>query len=606
MAPQKKGKKPVPTPPAAAVPATTGKGKGKKAEETPVAAAAPEAEPEKKKPDTRTLLAGASWTGKLPVTLFNEHVQRQPMWEKPEYTVHRNPNGFTGAVNLRAKNPKTQEVTVLPPILPPREYMEEKGAQPSPVEARHFAATYALFRVCNMKNMAMALPPQYRDLWKGDFQEMKKAAVAQGQGHLYDADPFLAVKHRDEARVSKEKEIAIREKKREEEAKKYNTVSLDGQVRKVEKGWQRVPKAEMGVKTRKEVERMVKNEGVWNPYDVRTEPREARVIKEKLSSYGFRQSHIAEAIEMCGSQEECVEWLLIHLPEDDVPAWALPENYIAGFALGANDLKRENRIKRLASAGYSVDVCAEVLDACGGDETKAAFALQTRLLDNQNPKVHTNGSNGSTGVEVWSEEQITLDAIYTKRYSLERDACVVQLETRTPSGGGIAVRARPAPHYPHELPAISIEAALPAYIKLSILRQLLLYAQADLLGEIMLFNMLDWLETNVRRIIEQPDRLRDIASATSTVAEPSSQPAPSRKRQRRHPRPLTWTRNTPVSERMQASWWAKQGTPEQQKMLQVRKGLPAWRLSDKIVGSVSVNQVTIISGETGSGKSTQS
>ncbi|KAK3096314.1 putative ATP-dependent RNA helicase ucp12, partial [Teratosphaeriaceae sp. CCFEE 6253] len=145
--------------------------------------------------------------------------------------------------------------------------MEEKGAQPSPVEARHFAATYALFRVCNMKNMAMALPPQYRDLWKGDFQEMKKAAVAQGQGHLYDADPFLAVKHRDEARVSKEKEIAIREKKREEEAKKNNTVSLDGQVRKVEKGWQRVPKVEMGVKTRKEVERMVKNEGVWNPYD---------------------------------------------------------------------------------------------------------------------------------------------------------------------------------------------------------------------------------------------------------------------------------------------------------------------------------------------------
>ena len=41
-----------------------------------------------KKPDTRTLIAGASWTGKLPLALFSEMCQKQK-WNKPEYTMVR-------------------------------------------------------------------------------------------------------------------------------------------------------------------------------------------------------------------------------------------------------------------------------------------------------------------------------------------------------------------------------------------------------------------------------------------------------------------------------------------------------------------------------------
>ena len=39
-----------------------------------------------KKPDTRTLIGGASWTGKLPVNLLSEHCQKQK-WGKPEYSM---------------------------------------------------------------------------------------------------------------------------------------------------------------------------------------------------------------------------------------------------------------------------------------------------------------------------------------------------------------------------------------------------------------------------------------------------------------------------------------------------------------------------------------
>ncbi len=39
-----------------------------------------------KRPDTRKLIGGASWTGKLPVNLLSEHCQKQ-RWAKPEYTM---------------------------------------------------------------------------------------------------------------------------------------------------------------------------------------------------------------------------------------------------------------------------------------------------------------------------------------------------------------------------------------------------------------------------------------------------------------------------------------------------------------------------------------
>jgi ATP-dependent RNA helicase DHX57 len=44
-----------------------------------------------KKPDIRTLIAGASWTGKLPVNLLSEHFQKQH-WSKPDYRIVGSPH----------------------------------------------------------------------------------------------------------------------------------------------------------------------------------------------------------------------------------------------------------------------------------------------------------------------------------------------------------------------------------------------------------------------------------------------------------------------------------------------------------------------------------
>ena len=39
-----------------------------------------------KRPDVKKIIGGASWTGKLPVSLLSEHCQKQK-WDKPEYTM---------------------------------------------------------------------------------------------------------------------------------------------------------------------------------------------------------------------------------------------------------------------------------------------------------------------------------------------------------------------------------------------------------------------------------------------------------------------------------------------------------------------------------------
>ncbi|KAF1827047.1 P-loop containing nucleoside triphosphate hydrolase protein [Dissoconium aciculare CBS 342.82] len=561
-------------------------------------ATVPEAE---KKPDTRTLIAGSSWTGKLPMTLFNEHCQKQK-FEKPEYTVHRNGKGFTGAVILRQKNPKTREITELPAIHPPNDYNKERGTQDSAVEARHFAAAYALYRVGNMKNIHMMLPPQYRDLWKGDFADLKSEAIAQGNAYLYEADPFLAKKQHEDSKVAKEK-ARLDKAKQQVEDKKLEVVSLDGQVqsRHVLKGWMRVPKVEMGAKTRREVERLIRKDGAWNPHDVLLTTAMRSEIVDDLSRLGFRRSHVEEASELCKDREECLEWLLIHVPEDDLPSWTLPENYLAGVSLASGDMKRDAKVKRLSASGYSSELCGDVLDACNGDEAQAAESLQSTLLGEAKPDW-----TQVPQFEVWDEELATLTAIFGDRISIKDRLCSIDLELQTPAKRPITLRARPpSMEYPAKPPILSVEAELPAYVRLSVLKKVLSVAKQEYLGEQMLFNIIDWLESNIPLVLESPGKLGEVASAIASTKEPAA-PAVRRRTNRRQPVPISWNQNSPESRQILDAWTAKQTTSEQQRMLQARQGLPAWKLAEAIVSAVNANQVTIISGETGSGKSTQS
>ncbi|RFU25629.1 hypothetical protein B7463_g10703, partial [Scytalidium lignicola] len=557
-----------------------------------------------KRPDVKKLIGGASWTGKLPVNMLSEHCQKQK-WDKPEYTMTKTPEGFSSMVILKAKNPKTQEVTQLPPFkLPPTH--KHLASKPTALEARHFAATYALFRVCSMRNIHMMLPPDYRDLWKGEFEVLKKEDVKEGRGWMYEADPFAALREREAAKEAMEKKRIEREKAREKAAstpgapggidlalRGHGSTSTSAGSHNIHRGWTKVPKIEMSKRTRANVERLIRTHAVWNPHDVRMSEFQRHSIIKEFKGLQFRESHIEEAVDECKDREETLEWLLIHVPEDDLPRWALPEGYVAGISMASSDLKKEGTIKRLAEAGYSQDLCKQILDATN-DEGKAAETLQQILVssgqESDTPDQEVMLSLEETDEGIWEEELASLESVFSEQFSRQsRDVCKVILRPANPPRSSVidpVIQIRRSQGYPQKVPVVSIHAALPAYIRL----------------KQMIFFLVDWVEQNFYSIVERPGRLRDISAAASTVSEVRHPPRRKKQRISRHPKPLTWTPNTKSKE----EWMRRQLDSKLEARLRQRRTLPAWEKREIIIDTVNAHQVTIISGETGSGKSTQS
>lgn len=526
-------------------------------------------------------------------------------------------------VILKAKNPKTQQLTPLPPFkLPPTH--KHLAFKETALEARHFAATYALFRVCSMRNIHMMLPPDYRDLWKGEFEKLKKEDVKEGRGWMYEADPFAALREREEAKAEMEKKRADRAKAQERAANATPAPGApglalrgtghgngSGAAHNILRGWTKVPKIEMGQRTRTQVEDLIRRHTIWNPNEVTMSQFQKHSIVHDFKALEFRESHIEEAVEECKDREETLEWLLIHVPEDDLPRWALPEGYVAGISMGSSDLKKEAAIKRLAEAGYSLDLCKQIY-AVHGDEGKTAEALQNILLSSGSDlEIPTAEESWDTeeskemSESTWEEELASLQSVAGDQFTRpSKDVCRIGIKpvnrgTMTPVEP--ILQFRRSQEYPQKPPIISLLVALPAYLRLSIMKQALNFASETLLGEPMLYFIVDWVEQNLYSIVEKPGRLREVSAAASVVSEirPTR-----RKRQKtsKHPRPIDWTPNIKTKD----DWDQRQLDPKLQKMIAQRKTLPAWEMRQVIIETVTSHQVTIISGETGSGKSTQS
>ena len=566
-----------------------------------------------KKPTTRELLAGTSWTGKLPLNLFNEHCQKA-QWEKPEFTMHRLPSGFVSSVILRKKNPKTQEITQLPPTRFPKSH-EHLQARETAVEARHFAAAWALYRVANMKNIHMTLPPQFKDLWKGPFTEIKTEDFKQGKASLYSADPFQAYKDHEEeqAKMVKRKEEAEKERAKREEAKASGDLFAASGSKDVLRGWKTAPRVEMGRRLRRDVEALVRLEGAWNVNEKQLTTHDQNRAVDQLSGLGFRASHCREAVSFCGDYEEALEWLLVHLPEDDLPRWALPENYVAGVSM-AGDLQREAAIKRLAAAGYSRELCEDMFDMNKQDEVKAARELQAQLfgersVDGNIPGVAelSIGPASGNANQAWNDEKAALESIYADRFTAaDSTSCSVKVETSIISQGLIARFIINPAQYPNAVPILQVLGSIPSYIKLSMTQQALHAAFEQYLGQPMIFSIVEWLEQHAHSVYENPGKLADIAAASALVirdATPSTRDV--RLKRARHPESLDESTASALSQSLITAWRKKQQSPAQQKMLQARRRLPAWAKQESIVSAIKTHQVTIISGATGSGKSTQ-
>lgn len=521
---------------------------------------------------------------------------------------------------LKAENSKTKQIVVLPPFTLPTS-LAKTALQPTAVEARHFAATYALFRVCNMRNIHMALPPTYRNLWKQEFQEAKNEDVKAGRSWMYEADPFAVKLEREEAQALQAKKKQDHEKNKTKEIELVNVWGGRPQHdpsttnRSIARGWTKVPKLELGKRTRASIEDLIRRNIVWNPQNIAISEYQQRNIIHEFSALGFRRSHIEEAVEVCKGREEALEWLLIHVPEDDLPRWSLPESYMVGISMASGNLKKDAAVQRLSAGGFSVELCEKYLEAHNGDEGRTAEYLQRLLTDTEKNFETLRGENSLAigfGVEeaqqIWIDEKDTLESIFGDRFMVESvEVYEITLQvSRTP--GSWVLRSRKSSRYPLSPPVVSIiSPGVPAYIRLSMIRQLIQKASKDFLGEHMIFNLVDWLETEIPGILENPGRLCDVSAGALGLIT-YSKPAADRflLNQRKPKFRVNHIAGDSQNMALFNQWKAKQQTPRQRQMIQERQSLPAWALKDAVIKAVNDHQVTIISGETGSGKSTQS
>lgn len=122
----------------------------------------------------------------------------------------------------------------------------------------------------------------------------------------------------------------------------------------------------------------------------------------------------------------------------------------------------------------------------------------------------------------------------------------------------------------------------------------------------MLFSLVDWVESAFARIVANPGRLRDVSGAVTGRDLRALQPrADATKKRRAAKKHIDWTPGGAESERMFHARAVRWETPEQRARLEARSRLPAWNLQEELIDAVDTAQVTIVSGETGSGKSTQ-
>ncbi|PHH67675.1 hypothetical protein CDD82_1226 [Ophiocordyceps australis] len=565
------------------------------------------------KATVKQIIGGSSWTGKLPVNLLSEYCQKQ-RWEKPEYDTRKTPEGFSVWVTLSAKDGKTQQLMRLEPFKIPQSHKHLLQRETA-LEARHAAATYALFRVCSMQNKHTVLPPDHKALWK-EFSALKTHDVKDGKGWMYDADPFKTLMERQEAKAAAEK------KKREAEAAREKAKDMPGASGlallhggggNMMKGWTRAPKVEMGRQTRAQLEALLRQGITWNAHGIRMSQQQKTSVISQVSNIGFRRSHVAEAVEYCKDRQETLEWLLIHVPEDDLPPWALPESYSAGISVGATNLKREGIIKSLSDTGYSLELCTRVLDGSGGDEAKAAEALQRLLLSTSDEQDEADDSHDFLDMgspeEQWEEEVASLEAIYGNGFGrVESDVIQLRLESvknahKAKDGDVEAfVQIRRPSSYPRNL-VVAIIAKLPSYIKLSIIKKALMYMQESLQDEpTKIYLVMDWIQQHINGIIDNPGRLVDISAVSSTAAEKAPAKAVgAAKASPARVQSIKWQ----ADEANKAEWLRRQEDGLLREMVAKRQKLPAWGMRQEIVQRVNTNDVTIISGETGSGKSTQ-
>ncbi|KAI1793062.1 P-loop containing nucleoside triphosphate hydrolase protein [Ganoderma leucocontextum] len=563
-------------------------------------------------PEEKSLFPPGS---KYPLSLLHERCQKNG-WEKPIVDTRRQGDGHSFSVMLSRVNKKGSErETVRLEPYPPY-------VMPSVLEARHWGATYALYRFCNGIQLDRVLPPGPRDYWKQLATEHKVAPAH--QSWMYEADPFAARKV-----VSERQEKATQ--KREEASRP------EAHSRPIQQSseFANAPEVKMASSLRDFIEDTVKK-GIAKYPDaadaepVYIKPEDHPRLTKDLGLLGFTSVQARNAVAaLCQPSvltssllgrlpplQACIEYLILQVPECDLPQRFLPSfnssnPFITGAHSGTDDLKRrwveDKAVKECGWPSHVVKECTADT-ALAEDWGKLIFALNCRLL-------------GADWVEAAAIEPEELEAI-------DQDD-VEALSGRAGINGELIVPLPVAPLSLHVIvpgdrtlpaagthpPMYFTSSSVAAYVRLHILSKLITAFKAGTLrdpAESVIMAVMRHVEEEWATIHDEgPPSISLVlehllphattfTAQSSNIAEDTPTSGPSTGKRARIPR-----RDDRTDARIKDDFEQLAQKAGYAKLLTTRERLPAFASRKEFLDTLKTNRCVVVVGETGCGKTTQ-
>ncbi|KAG1766414.1 P-loop containing nucleoside triphosphate hydrolase protein [Suillus occidentalis] len=532
---------------------------------------------------------------KYPLSLLQERCQKSG-WDKPTVETRKHGNDWSFAVHIARFDKKTSQAERVrlephPPYL-----------RPTALEARHWGATYALYRFCNGLQLNRVLPPGPRDYWTELAAEHKNAP--EHMKWMYDADPFAA------RRAVDERQAKAAQNRQQGNSK---TSTMLGS-----KEFANSPEVRMSTDLRDLVEDVVKKviklqeTALYFGDDPLTSvwPEEAiPVVTQQLGHLGFKSDQIRNTLAFLSKSSA----LGANLRNADLPERFFPGNnssdpFIVSGHSGSDDLEKrwveEKIIKEAGFPAHAVKECTADRHSVTNVDLLIA-SLDHRLLGE------------SAGAQANSDDSDIILASVVDGLRNNMDE-VEALGAHFVDANHLSMPLFSAPVELHVLlpyPSLYITSkSIPPYMRLHLLSQLLQEMKQDEFmeaGESFLMAAMRVLEEQWARV--QSNGSPDVSEVLKFLM-PSPTPSPAVHTAAASQTGLNETTHHKIRRRGGDGRSNSQVKSDFDKlcqsqayatMLSARRRLPAFAAKDNFVSLLEHNRVVVVVGETGCGKTTQ-
>ncbi|KIM31725.1 hypothetical protein M408DRAFT_317990 [Serendipita vermifera MAFF 305830] len=547
---------------------------------------------------------------KTPLALLYERCQKNG-WEKPDVQTFRRGDMFSAAVFIHRKNPRTSNKETIKLEAYPA--YETKTL----MEAKHWAATHALYRFCNNIQLNRVLPTGPREYWQQLAEEHRLAP-----DHLkwqYDPDPFAA-------------KMAVEERQRKAKEKSEKPLDAD----EVDLGvFDRGMEARMGSNLRDRVEATIKKVIADYP-EVGGDGATASYVDDEslnrsLGSLGFKKPDIRSALEALSTDspfttsllstlpplDAALEYLLLHTPEADLPLKFKPSSassnaFVSSAHAGQENLQRRWMEDRaVKDAGYPRIAVKEAFEQVGDNFSAVFEVLLQRLLGL--PTVNIDSGDfyketrdiGRDG-EREAVQSVFPDATFDPGTSI----LSVPLATVPATLNVIYADEHPYPDSTRLPPYYITSSTLPPYLRLhltAVIAQAVSPNGERFEGEGICFNAIEaveaaWIAIEESGPPKMDEVLRNLLPVPPVpVNKPINEPITGKAR----PVKRGQGRDTRTNDQILKEFENLRSQKAYKAMEEQRSRLPAWASQREIVQMIQDNQVIIVVGETGCGKTTQ-